>query len=360
MLEEKIKMSRFFKKYDDNNLHTIYEIFGIKIKKINVKLALSNIQNQMYWASTEFPITMWETHGVFDKLLSYFEFVSYSTYAWRTYSPHFWLTYVCCLLEVKQYDDAQNIINKFLKYYGLSEVEKFLPVCQFLHQIGITNNRIEKAAFVYQYLKSNNKKNIFKQLLQNRKVAIVGNSPSEIGKNKGQEIDAHDIVIRFNNYTLKGFESDYGTKTDIWARGSGGDDVKVRKEKFKLVTWEADYDHWRVVDNHLDIMYKQINNNQLLYNFDFENHISLRKASGIDFPTTGLVFIWEVYRKLETLENIDFYGFNFLQEKKDRFATHYFLDRDDIESEKRTRNHNLIQEAEFLCNLIKGEKYKCY
>ncbi|MBL0375090.1 glycosyltransferase family 29 protein [Rhizobium sp. KVB221] len=47
-------------------------------------------------------------------------------------------------------------------------------------------------------------------------VAVVGNSPCEIGKAKGEEIDAHDVVIRFNHATVGAqHQSDYGRKTDV-------------------------------------------------------------------------------------------------------------------------------------------------
>lgn len=37
----------------------------------------------------------------------------------------------------------------------------------------------------------------------------------------GADIDRHDVVVRFNNYVLEGFEQDYGTRTDVWLRGFG-------------------------------------------------------------------------------------------------------------------------------------------
>lgn len=114
------------------------------------------------------------------------------------------------------------------------------------------------------------------------------------------------MVIRFNNYRLKGFEKDYGSKTDIWVRGSGGSDVEDRTEPYRLVAWEADYDHWRVAHNHLDILYRQLCEGQKIYNFDWACHMSLRKASGVDFPTTGMVLIWEIFRKFGNFNNVDF------------------------------------------------------
>jgi len=47
-----------------------------------------------------------------------------------------------------------------------------------------------------------------------RTCAIVGNSPSIIGKNYGKEIDSHDVVIRCNAGTTIGYERDVGHRTD--------------------------------------------------------------------------------------------------------------------------------------------------
>lgn len=51
-----------------------------------------------------------------------------------------------------------------------------------------------------------------KEMLEGKRVAIVGNSSCLLEKNQAKEIDSHDIVIRFN----KGFPSkEVGYKTDI-------------------------------------------------------------------------------------------------------------------------------------------------
>lgn len=54
--------------------------------------------------------------------------------------------------------------------------------------------------------------NALKPLLEGKRVAIVGNSSQVLKKAQGNEIDAHDIVIRFN----KGFpKPEVGYKTDL-------------------------------------------------------------------------------------------------------------------------------------------------
>jgi len=47
-------------------------------------------------------------------------------------------------------------------------------------------------------------------------ILVVGNGTSLLDYTNGKEIDAFDVVVRFNNYKLKGFEENVGTKTDIW------------------------------------------------------------------------------------------------------------------------------------------------
>jgi hypothetical protein len=48
------------------------------------------------------------------------------------------------------------------------------------------------------------------------KIVLIGNGGSILGQNKGRAINGYDKVVRFNNFKITGFESDVGTKTDIW------------------------------------------------------------------------------------------------------------------------------------------------
>jgi len=51
----------------------------------------------------------------------------------------------------------------------------------------------------------------------NKKVIIVGNSPSVLEKEYGQLIDSFDIVIRLNRCVIDGYEKYIGRKINIWA-----------------------------------------------------------------------------------------------------------------------------------------------
>ena len=50
-----------------------------------------------------------------------------------------------------------------------------------------------------------------------RSIVLVGNGPSITRAELGAAIDAHDEVVRFNWYALKGFEKHTGTRTTLWS-----------------------------------------------------------------------------------------------------------------------------------------------
>ena len=53
------------------------------------------------------------------------------------------------------------------------------------------------------------------------KVLVVGNGPSLLNREMGEKINEYDIVIRLNDYKIKGYEKYVGNKTDIWFTGMG-------------------------------------------------------------------------------------------------------------------------------------------
>lgn len=364
--ENKISFLQRLFSVTNEGYHKIIMILGMKFKfrnkykelkseigNLNQRLSEAyNIIHELQKMEFETANWVWRTYGPSDELFARLEYLAQSPYQWNVQDSKIWLVYISCLLEKGKKEQALNALVKYASRYQYKDIERYLLVAQFAYMNNLRNEEIDKANFVYQKLEENRKNNVLVKLLENKTIAIVGNGPSEIGKSKGKEIDSHDIVIRFNNYRTDGFEADYGSKTDIWARGSGGNDVIDRKQKYQLVTWEADYIHWRVLYDYLDIMYRQVKEGQLIYNFDYDCHLSLRNASGIDFPTTGLVLIWDIYQKLGSLDNVDFYGFSFCQDMPDRYATHYFNDRTKEEAIMRSEVHRIDKEAEFLKRLV--------
>ncbi|MCZ4092378.1 glycosyltransferase family 29 protein [Sinorhizobium psoraleae] len=48
---------------------------------------------------------------------------------------------------------------------------------------------------------------------ENLKVLVLGNAPSVLQRNLGEKIDKFDVVVRVNNFRVKGFEKHIGSKT---------------------------------------------------------------------------------------------------------------------------------------------------
>jgi predicted O-methyltransferase YrrM len=72
----------------------------------------------------------------------------------------------------------------------------------------------------------------------NAKVVLVGNGPSLLGAELGEQIDGFDEVIRFNECQVTGFQRAAGTRTTLWVcngRGMWPADRRVRPDKAFLI-----------------------------------------------------------------------------------------------------------------------------
>lgn len=67
----------------------------------------------------------------------------------------------------------------------------------------------------------------------NEKLAIIGNSPSLLENNFGEEIDKFDSVIRFNLAPTENYEKYVGDKTSAWFCAQNGAQIKAFKEWLK-------------------------------------------------------------------------------------------------------------------------------
>jgi tetratricopeptide (TPR) repeat protein len=57
---------------------------------------------------------------------------------------------------------------------------------------------------------------ILRMLETARSVVLVGNAPALLGSRLGRQIDAHEVVIRLNDFRTVGFEADVGSRTSLW------------------------------------------------------------------------------------------------------------------------------------------------
>lgn len=80
------------------------------------------------------------------------------------------------------------------------------------------------------YNKDGSKKD-FEELVKGKRIAVVGNALSLFDRSYGEEIDSHDIVIRFNKAAPLYYANDvsitHGSKTHIWAFWTVGAFIKT-------------------------------------------------------------------------------------------------------------------------------------
>lgn len=270
------------------------------------------------------------------------------------YDCWFWLSYMCLLLQYNQKDKAVKLLKQYIQGINKTKhIELFLPIAKLALSQGIANKRIEMAAAVFDSLERQRKEKPFETLIAGKTVAIVGNGPSELGLNKGIQIDDHDLVVRFNNFEIKGYEKDYGSRTDIWIRGFAGTDVydRTATESFLFAGISGNYLFYPLFsENQLKILWRDLVKNPIASGFiSCDLYRSLHNTFSGE-PSTGLALIYTCLKM--SVKKLDIYGFSCLQEKPDTFASHYFNDRDEMEAQRRSINHNFTDEALYLRRLL--------
>ncbi|RUO53731.1 hypothetical protein CWE25_07530 [Idiomarina fontislapidosi] len=90
------------------------------------------------------------------------------------------------------------------------------------------------------------------ELNQAKSVVVVGNSPNLLGTDQGEFIDAHDLVIRFNQFSPtdgSDISKSIGKKLDIWVMSPGFRGTIPEHARFILITgpnmvwWQQNWQH---------------------------------------------------------------------------------------------------------------------
>ncbi len=147
------------------------------------------------------------------------------------------------------------------------------------------------------------------------KVAIVGNSPVELGKGVGQIIDSHDVVIRFNNFsTSSEFSNDYGKKTDIWVKAGYFDLMSRRNvDEFKLIVQPMG-----------DMIYRDPNGAAYVAdyidkscNVEFIDPTVLYELYNIlgSQPSSGVIILYCIYKLKGRIPRDSVFGFSFVDQE---------------------------------------------
>lgn len=180
-------------------------------------------------------------------------------------------------------------------------------------------------------------------LAANGSVCLVGNAPSLIGSNRGDEIDQHQLVVRFNNYSTDyPFSEDYGIKTDVWVRMPFHPYVKRDADPdLKLVMFTGSnrlyrpYTEWHGILEYIERGFPvQFFPSSALY--------ELQKALGAP-PTAGLMLCYMLYKIVGPLRPEQCLGFSFTDPIHAQGSYHY-SDQNAASSAR----HDWDREAEFF------------
>ena len=131
-----------------------------------------------------------------------------------------------------------------------------------------------------------------KKLLKNKTVAIVGNSQKILSEKHGAEIEAHDIVIRFNKGFPQGKPEALGKRTDILF-------LACTLSNLELKIFNATY------------TVKRSNLCQNACNFDISKIDRVSLKQGVSQPSTGVMAI--NFALSANCKSIDLYGFDFFK-----------------------------------------------
>lgn len=272
---------------------------------------------------------LWQFGDNAEEIIEYVDHYAKNNEAWYHETNLLWLIYISCLFETDK-KSAVEVLNTYIKHFGLKDVYKFVNVSFLADENHISNGDIRKTLAIWNNLNNNRAKERFNQYIKDKKIAIVGNSGVEIGTSNGAAIDSHDIVIRFNNFHVEGYEQDYGKKTSVWMR-SGNNEVADSKidefdyvaYEFDYVVYEFDYVHTMLNKNVIDIISRHTAYDpQKLFYMDSTIKNSIRNRFGIANPTSGFLFFYYLYTVLGTCKNIDLYGFSFKTGNRDK--KHYY------------------------------------
>ncbi|MBU2925113.1 glycosyltransferase family 29 protein [Colwellia sp. 1_MG-2023] len=160
----------------------------------------------------------------------------------------------------------------------------------------------------------------FLAYIKGKSIAIVGNSPSELGKGHGKEIDSYDVVIRFNNYSTEAkYADDYGRKVNVWAITPGIESLNYQEAFYEYDFVMSPKLGLQLHEERLSIIYNYIIAGGNYFQIDT---IDCRRYSDLIIPSVGLYVLHFLMKNKASIGNVGVYGFSPKTATKDN--RHYF------------------------------------
>ncbi|MCL2704749.1 MAG: glycosyltransferase family 29 protein [Spirochaetaceae bacterium] len=227
------------------------------------------------------------------------------------------LLYISWLILRKEEEKAFKLLHIYLKKYDLETITGMIPIADLAHRNGITNEDISVSSQLFQTIIKNVNNNVLENYINsfgnNVTIAIVGNGPHELGLGKGEEIDAHDIVVRCNRYNnSEKYIKDYGKKTNIVIFTST-DENNSDHELFNrsLINFFATHSLFEEpFSKNIRQYYKENNFSNITTIGLSATRREIQQKYNINWPTTGFRAIYYFKNILKkNIKKSDIYGF---------------------------------------------------
>lgn len=268
---------------------------------------------------------------------------------------------IAALYKDAKTEQAVAQLNGFRQRYGTDDLVRSLPAAHLARAQGIKDESIEKAAVIFERLEANRKSGKLEAYLKGKTVALVGNGPSEVGKKSGAAIDAHDVVVRMNDFQITDeHKDDYGSRVDVFVRNMSVLNC-LNVDKLSIVPYVVVIsDLWQhiiapdSVALWLKIYYDAVVNGTNHITFYSEELVELKKRYPKN-PTAGLRTIWKLYSVNGHVERESLYGFSF-KKSSVKADYHYFKTVFDERWAKSSNlQHDLAAESDFILKLTGGK-----
>lgn len=234
-------------------------------------------------------------------------------------------TYISFLYYIRTMND-DIYVSRIHEHVNNTDISK--SVIQWIPNIAQT---IDKSSFsmrdnvnksaVIKKLNDNYEKKFLK-FIGGKSIAVVGNAPSEIGRKKGKEIDSHDLVVRFNNFSTDfSHIEDYGKKTNVWTITQGISTLYYQEDFYNFDFVLSSDINLILNEEKLNFIYNYLVAGGRFFNF---NSSECRKYTNMITVSTGLYFLYYLYSHINICKKVSVYGFEPLTSKQKN--RHYYSD----------------------------------
>lgn len=177
---------------------------------------------------------------------------------------------------------------------------------------------LRRAGIVWEQFRRN--ADDFQKSTFGKAIAVVGNAPNLIGTGSGRVIDEHDIVIRFNNYSLSNqYVADYGRKESVWVISPGMDTIAFREDMYQFDFVIFPYAGLLINEERMRFLYEALVAGLKVFPIDT---FSTRLTTDVMVPSVGLYVVDYLARGAKGAYSLDIYGFSGVDALSDK--RHYF------------------------------------